>query len=166
MKGILPAFLFGALAALTLFGVLSTIEPDLSPNIDRWRIEWEKAGLDVQFRAGAAGDEGGLLLRRLRGLFEKPEYEGTKVRRYDVNLIRTEVIRLPHEGLLDELPEGRHPKFKLGNDPRRVHACRSGRYVVLVSLGVRVAFQWLPSNKDTIEKIFDVFETTAEQLRR
>lgn len=164
MKGILPSLLCGAVAGIALFGILVAIEPPGLPEADFWRVDWEKAGLDTHFRSVTPGDESGPLLRRLGDIFEDPGYDGTTVRRYDVNMIRTEIIRLPDERLLTELPEGRHMKFKLGDDRRQAHLCRSGRYIALVAMDVRMFSKRFPSSPKTTEKIFDVFEKTARRL--
>ena len=166
MKGVLPSLLFGTLTGVALFGLLWAIEPNVVLEVESWRTEWEDSELAVQRRSVTRGEDSSPLLRRVRRIFEEPAYKGTRVWRYDVNMIRTEVVRLPSEGLLEQIPEGRHRKFQLEDDRRRANVFRSGRYIALVALDVRILGRKFASNPDMVDRILDVFENAAEQLQR
>lgn len=153
-----------AAAGLLLYGALAAAERRLPPPADPWLEAFLEAGLRAEFRAETADAAQSLLWHDARGLFDVPALRAVPVRHYLVGQAGVQVLRLPDAtALREEIPEGRSLELKLKPKGGAVHACRSGRALLLVSVQMRGVF--LLGNpktpRKTVETLFDAFEEVA-----
>ncbi|HXX94619.1 MAG TPA: hypothetical protein VEN81_13375 [Planctomycetota bacterium] len=164
MKHLPLAILAAAVVSGGLYGILSAVDhPAVEPE-DPWLRAWKEAGLKGQLLGESTEPDKHLMLgTEGRELMKGLDFQDTVLRRYLIQAANLQVVVLPRASLAPELPEGRHFAFRLKPKEGAVHLCRSGRNLLLVKpLMIGIGFGELPTPKPFLEKLFDVFEKTAE----
>lgn len=150
-----------------LFGLLSAVDHSapVEPE-DAWLDAFRAAGMKAELIAVSSEPEKHLGLSDARELAKGAAFQGTSLRRYIVQNVTVQVAILPRASLLPELPEGRHPGFRLKPKGSSTHLCRSGRNLLFV----RTQTNWVPlldeppTPKGLVEKMDEVFERTAARF--
>lgn len=165
MKRMLAPFAAAVAVALALYGALAAAERRLPPSTDPWLDAWIAAGLKAEFRAELPEPRKNLLWQDGRELFDVPAFRDTAVRTYLVGQAGVQVIELPNAKiLLEQIPEGRNLDHKLKPKGGTVHACREGRYLLLVATQIKgvLLFGNMKTPKRAVEAMFDAFEEAAK----
>ena len=148
-----------------LYGLLNAVDPSTPVETeDPWLQAWRAAGLKGQFVAQSTEPEKNLGLSDARELTKGAAFRHSVLRRYIIQGVTLQVAVLPRAGLLPELPEGRHPGFRLKPKGNSTHLCRSGRNLLFVrttQVSIIPLMDDPPTPKALAERIFDVFEKTA-----
>jgi hypothetical protein len=162
MRAALPVLASAALAAAALYGLLASARRQVPSPADPWLEAWTRAGLKAEHHFDDEGADP--IWWAARKAFRTPPADRSTMRRYIVENAQVQVVELPGAGLLPDFPEGRHPKFKLGQEGDPIHLCRRGRRIVFVSMRGRDAsiFGRLPVPQAAVDRIFDAFEPVAE----
>lgn len=161
MRQVLPALAAGALAAAGLYGLLAAFGRNVSGEKDPWLEAWTAAGLRVQCGALLSHPSKELLFVDGRKLFERPEAAGSTIREYQLDDIRAQLVALPSADALPDFPEGKHPGFRLRPKGGRVHLCRKGRHVLLLSMKQGTAMFRVMAELVPVNKAFNAFEAAA-----
>lgn len=165
MKPLLPAFAAAALVSAALYGLLHAVDRPAAEPEDPWLDAWRKAGLPGQLVMVSSDPDKHLMFGDGRELLKGRDFEETVLRRYVVHQLMVQVVVLPRAGLVPEFPEGRQTGFRLRKKGSAAHLCRSGRNLLFT----RTQMNWTmfvgepPVPKAALEKLFDVFERTAER---
>ena len=166
MRNPIPAACSGVAVAALLYGLLALIEPENSAAIDPWMRAWIAAGLAVEFRESGPAERGRGLFGDAARELSRRERRDTTVHRYRVNLITLEVVELPSDDFLEEIPEGTHLPLAPPEGWKKVHVCRRGRFVALMARTHRLALTKWPTRKETVKQAFEAFETVVDRQER
>ncbi len=166
MRRLLPVLGSGTLVALCLWGILAAVERPLPAREDPWLEAWLGAGLKAQFVEAQSEPGKRLIFADGRDYFKRPDLAATRLRRYSVENVPAQVAEIPPGDSLPELPEGRHPGFRLRKKGGAIHACRSGRWLFLLSTDLRTS--WfvppIPVPGEAVERAFEAFERVAGRM--
>jgi hypothetical protein len=159
MRHLPAALLSGAILSLGLYGLLNGVDHSVpvEPE-DPWIEAFRAAGLVAQLVSVSGDPDKHLALADARELAKGRAFRHSVLRRYLVQNVTLQVAILPRADLLPELPEGRHPGFRLKPKGNPAHLCRSGRNLLMVRT---TQSSLLPV---FVEKVFEIFEKTAARF--
>lgn len=147
------------------YAVLLLARRDVPPAEDPWLEAFEAEGLRAEFRSVSQEPAKQLILRDAREAFGTPALASCPIRHYQVMNGAVQIVLLPAAGSLPELPQGRHPDFRLKEKGQAVHLCRSGRHLLITPLRE----QFIPfigpmkRSAEDVDRLFGAFEAAAER---
>jgi hypothetical protein len=168
VRSLLAVLLAGGLLSLALYGLLSAVDHSapVEPE-DPWLEAFRAGGLVAQLVSVSSDPDKHLAFADARDLAKGRSFDHSVLRRYTVQNVTVQVAILPRGDLLPELPEGRHPGFRLKPKGSVSHLCRSGRNLLFVRTtqsGLLPMFDDPPTPRPLAEKLFEIFEKTAARF--